>query len=345
MRHRPPVVGRHRGLPDQHAGAAQRPVQRVDQVHHPAQVALVPDPERARTPTTASPSSAAACSSRIRWSVDRASASSASARSTSPSTITSPAARSSADDLAHHHRRLLAWPPQRRRGHHGRGDQRDRATDQRVGPAGERRARVGHQRAHDDRLHRGLGDEQLPAVEQERRRHRQRHDQRELPPARAELHDEQVADEHAERHPDGHLDDPAQPLAVGGAEADHGRDRREERRRGARTGRRREPGRRRRRARTARSASASSAAARRGPGARCARGSTCGRAVRAPCPRSCHDRHLAQPGLRRARGPGPASGRPRSRYQMRSAVRQRTRSTRRGVLPALGPAPRTSVGG
>ena len=42
---------------------------------------------------------------------------------------------------------------------------------------------------------------------------------------------QQVADEDADRDPDGHLGDPAQPLAVGGAEADHRGDRGEERRR------------------------------------------------------------------------------------------------------------------
>ena len=47
--------------------------------------------------TTAMPSSAASCSSRIRLSVARASASSSRPRSATPSTITSPAARSSAE--------------------------------------------------------------------------------------------------------------------------------------------------------------------------------------------------------------------------------------------------------
>ena len=49
--------------------------------------------------TTAMPSSAAACSSRISPSVPRASARSASARADSPSTITSAAARSSIETL------------------------------------------------------------------------------------------------------------------------------------------------------------------------------------------------------------------------------------------------------
>ena len=58
------------------------------------------------------------------------------------------------------------------------------------------------------------------------------------PPEPSQWRD-QVADEHTDGHADGHLGDAAQPLAVGGAEADHGGDRREERLSGAR--RRRSP--------------------------------------------------------------------------------------------------------
>ena len=47
--------------------------------------------------------------------------------------------------------------------------------------------------------------------------------------AGAEHGDDEVADEHADRHADGHLDDAPQPLAVGQAEAEDRRDRREER--------------------------------------------------------------------------------------------------------------------
>ena len=104
-------------------------------------------------------------------------------------------------------------------------------ADDRVGPAREGRARIGHQRRHHDRLHGRLHHEQLPAVEQDRRRHRQRHDDRQLPPARPDAGDDQVGEEHADRDPDGHLGDPPQPLAVGRPEAHDGRDGREERRR------------------------------------------------------------------------------------------------------------------
>ena len=44
--HRPAAVRRDRRPPDQHAGAAQRAVERVDQVDHPAHAGLVADPER-----------------------------------------------------------------------------------------------------------------------------------------------------------------------------------------------------------------------------------------------------------------------------------------------------------
>ena len=77
--------------------------------------------------TTAMPSSAASCSSRIRLSVARASASSSSPRSATPSTITSPAARSSAAILR---TTIAACSRGRRSGggrHHGRRDQRDAA--------------------------------------------------------------------------------------------------------------------------------------------------------------------------------------------------------------------------
>ena len=133
-------------------------------------------------------------------------------------------------DLAYDDRRLLAWSPQRRPRHHGGRDQRDRAADQGVGPARERGAGVGQQRAHDDRLHRRLGHEDLAGVEQQRRAHGQRDDQRHLPGTSADQAGDQVAEEHADRDPQRHLAHPAQPLTVAGAERDHGRDRREERR-------------------------------------------------------------------------------------------------------------------
>ena len=74
-----------------------------------------------------------------------------------------------------------------------------------------------------------LRDEQRPAADEHRRRHRQEDDQAELPRAGADAPDQQVADEDADRDAGGQLDDA--PRAVGDAdpERDHRRDRREER--------------------------------------------------------------------------------------------------------------------
>ena len=100
--------------------------------------------------------------------------------------------------------------------------------------------------------------------------------------------DQQVGDEHADRDAQGHLGDPAQPLAVGRAEADHGGDRREERGRCGRAGPRRRTMRRRRPARTGRSATTWTAAARAGPRARSAHATTHGPAAGPPpWARSC----------------------------------------------------------
>ena len=49
VRHRPSVVRRDRGLPDQHPGAAQRPVERVDQLDHPPHAGRGAGPGTART--------------------------------------------------------------------------------------------------------------------------------------------------------------------------------------------------------------------------------------------------------------------------------------------------------
>ncbi len=185
-RHRPPVVGRDRRLPDQHPGAAQGPVERVDQLDHPPHLALVPDPERRRRDhvhplvggrleladeVVGGPGVGQQVERRLGLAAHH-------------HVRGGPQQRR---DLADHHRRLLARPAQRR-GRHDRGrDQGDATTDQRVGPADQRVTRRRHQRGHDDRLHRRLGHQQLAAVEQERDRHRQGHDQRQLPRTHAEL--------------------------------------------------------------------------------------------------------------------------------------------------------------
>ena len=109
------------------------------------------------------PSSAASCSSRIRLSVARASASSSSPRSGTPSTITSPAARSSAEILRI---TTAACSRGRRSGAAGTTVAATSATQPpmtRVAPADQRVGRRRDQRRDDDRLHGRLGDEQLAA--------------------------------------------------------------------------------------------------------------------------------------------------------------------------------------
>ena len=141
-RHRPPVVGGHRDLPDQHPGAAQRPVERVDQLRHPPQVAAVPDPERRRRhhrhPLVGR--RPAARGSGSRWSGRRRAG--PAPCSTSPSTITSAAARSSSAILR---TTCAACSRGRRSGAAGTTvarHQRHRAADQGIGPAGQRLARA-----------------------------------------------------------------------------------------------------------------------------------------------------------------------------------------------------------
>ena len=92
------------------------------------------------------PSSAASCSSRIRLSVARASASSSSPRAGDAVDHHLPGGPQQLGDLAHHDRRLLARPAQRRRRHHGRGDQGDAAADDRVAPPDQRLGGAGHER-------------------------------------------------------------------------------------------------------------------------------------------------------------------------------------------------------
>ena len=133
-------------------------------------------------------------------------------------------------DLADHDRRLLPRPAQRSGGHHRRRDQRDQSPDHRVAHPDQRLAWPGRQRADDDRLHHRLDHQELAAVEQQRDGHRQRDHDDQLPPARADPVRQHVGEEHPDGDAERHLGHPAQPLAVGRAEADHGRDRREERR-------------------------------------------------------------------------------------------------------------------
>ena len=97
-------VGRHRDPAYEHAGVAQREVQRLDELGHRPHPALCRR-RNGEERTTDSPSSEAARSSTTSSSVERASRSTSRARSTSPSRMLSAAARSSSGDLAHDDRR------------------------------------------------------------------------------------------------------------------------------------------------------------------------------------------------------------------------------------------------
>ena len=220
----------------------------------------------------------------------RASASRSSARSSSPSIITSAAARNISASLRS---TRAACSRGRRSAAAGTTVAATSATAPPMSASVQRvkaPTRADDQGRHHDRLHGRLGDHELPAVEQERDRHRQRHHERDLPPARAEPDHQQVTEQHAERDPDGHLRDPTQPLAVRRAEADDRRDRGEERRRVAeqvawRSARPRRP-----RGRTGRSRRTSIAVARPGCPATYGCATRPGRADRAgwpPWPRSC----------------------------------------------------------
>ena len=162
------AVARHRHPAYEHAGVAQREVQRLDQLGHRPHPAAVPSPERRgahdREPLVGGrpelddelvgrPRVVAACSATARRPRRR---------------MLSDGRPQQRGDLPHDDRRLLARAPQRRPGHDRGGDQRHAAADQRIGPPDERRVRGRHQRAHDDGLHRCLVDEQHALVEQQR---------------------------------------------------------------------------------------------------------------------------------------------------------------------------------
>ena len=163
-------------------------------------------------------------------SVDRASASRAIARSTSPSVSTSAAP-------AQQLRRPCAPPP---------------PTAPAAGAAGARGTTVAASsatapptRASGQRVNPGPGrgagstttidwtaawvTKSRPASSRNAVDIDERHHHGELPGAGAEQQHEEVGDEHPDGHAQGHLGDPAQPLAVGGAQAQHRRDRGEER--------------------------------------------------------------------------------------------------------------------
>ena len=196
----------------------------------------------------------------------------------------SAAARSSVGDLAYDDRRLLARAPQRRPGYDGSGDQRDAAADQGVGPPDERRAGVGTSVLTTMACTAAWLTNSTPWPSSSAVDIARRDDQRDLPAARSQPVGQQVADEHPDRDTDRHLGDPPQPLAVAGAEADHGGDRREERRRVAEHVGRERSTRPRRRRRTGRSATPcarrrADALAQRGPAAGDRASSRCGAAA------------------------------------------------------------------
>ena len=134
-------------------------------------------------------------------------------------------------DLAHHPGGLLAGPAQRRARDHRRGGQQgDPAADQRVRPPGQRRLRVGQQRRPPRSTAPRPGSRSSrprPAGTRPTSRPRRPGS---AARSRAEHQHEQVGDEDPDRDAEGDLGDPAQPLAVRRAQAEHGRDRREERR-------------------------------------------------------------------------------------------------------------------
>ena len=179
--------------------------------------------------TTSSPSAAALRRSSSAASVARARARTASAAVTSPGPAGVGGVVQQVGELVEHPGRLLPRAPQRGlRGDH-RGRQGDGTADQGVQPAAETGRRGRQQGDHHHRLHRGLGDDEGAACQQHRRGHRQRDDHRDLPRAGADDPHEDVRHGDAHRHAEGDLADPARPLAVGRAEPDDRRDRREER--------------------------------------------------------------------------------------------------------------------
>ena len=233
-RHRLVEPGTDHDPPDQHPGVAQRPVERADQLRDRADMLLGatagtattgPPPGPRRPRPAARPASASV--SRARFSASRR-----------PATSTSRAAsRVERSSRASSRTTLAASSRGRRSGAPGTMVAATsatappiRASTIRLTPAVD-----GQQGRHHDRLHRRLVDEQHAGVEQDRSRHRHRDDDGDLPAAAAEQVGEQVGDADADRAADADLGDPAEPLAVRRAEAEHRRDRREERRACGRT--------------------------------------------------------------------------------------------------------------
>ena len=223
-------VARHGHPAYEHAGVAQREVQRLDQVRHRPHPATVSSAER-RGPYDGQPLVGG------RTQLDDELVGRACVVQHVQRALEVPVADAlrgrpqQRGDLPHDDRRLLARASERRPGHDSGGDQRHGTADQGVGPPDERSVGGRHQRAHDDGLHRCLVDEDDSLPEQHGCGHGEADDQRDLPAAGPEQVGQHVADEDADGDPDGHLRDPAQPLAIAGAEADHRGDRSEERRR------------------------------------------------------------------------------------------------------------------
>ena len=180
--------------------------------------------------TTERPSSAAARSSLIRWSVDRASASSSSAGSTSPSTITSPAARS---------RSATLWTTRAAcsRGlRSGAAGTTVAATSATAPPISASVHRFTAAPGSGTRVATTIDCtaacimNSCPPSSRIAVVMASADDDGQLPPARPDGGHDEVGQEHPDGHPDGHLGHPAEALPIGRAEADHGRDRGEERR-------------------------------------------------------------------------------------------------------------------
>ena len=134
-------------------------------------------------------------------------------------------------ELGEHRRGRLAHDPPGVDRQDERADrQRDAAAEQCVDAAGERDAAVWRLQRRDQRgRDGGLLGEHLARSEQQRDRHRQRDDERELPPAGPEPDHEQVGDRDPERHAEHDLDRAPPALALRQAERDHRRHGREER--------------------------------------------------------------------------------------------------------------------
>ncbi len=127
-------------------------------------------------------------------------------------------------DVAHHAGRLGTGTPDGGGGGDGPDEQGHDAADDRVEPARHGALLGGDERDDEDRLDPGLDDEELAGRQHDRDPHGEHDDQGQLPGAVAEHEDDDVTDEHPDGDADRHLDDPAQPLPVGEAEAQDGRD-------------------------------------------------------------------------------------------------------------------------